>query len=622
MRKVYRSLAWISVLVTLGAGATVACSQDDAPDARAALAADTGAEWIFEGEGATPEFMMPRSPTRPIATGDRAQGVIDFVAKHQALFGLADAKRALAPREDGEFRVVVEQRHGGVPVLGGGLAVQLDDQGRARYVESSVVSDSALAGVSTAAKLDSAAATAAAGRAFPGAKVTATAPPALVVYAVDRRDRPVLAWEMPVAIERGRSVRELVVDVDAATGALVATEELAHAASAAEGSGVGVRGARRTFAVSKDEAGTYTMREPATDGSRTVITASSVDPEVAQWLSSYRGTTLTSRDPASWDPAATGIGAGVAVDAYYHTRKVDEFFRTLSWAEASGGRERPWGGLDGRGTAFSIFVHSNKIVLGHDAEGRIVEEDARGWGAFYHGNRLFFPDGLPGYFDSYAGSLSVVAHEFMHGVSDNSARWRGAEGGTLNEAVSDVLAYHTMHWAEPGSEVFTIGHETGIGGRIIRRADHPGQTQCYQSYDQRTGRAIDNPPALPCPDHYEKFIYWAANDAGQRVEPHTNVGIVANAWYLMTKGGQNDTKRDRRVDDPIGWDASKKLWFATVTKHMRGRGQGAMFRNVARAMVAAADEQGVSRRPVVCAWYAVGVLGPQSIQSFLGSQDA
>lgn len=130
-------------------------------------------------------------------------------------------------------------------------------------------------------------------------------------------------------------------------------------------------------------------------------------------------------------------------------------------------------------------------------------------------------------------SLDIIAHEFTHGVTENTANLiSNKQSGALNEAVSDVFAFAV----DPD---WMIGEDSTLGA--IRSADNPPA-------DARGA----HPDRLFSP-HYS----CSGNDNGGI---HTNSTVMSKAFYLMSEGGSFNGCN--LVG--IGKEKSHQIWYRAL----------------------------------------------------------
>lgn len=232
----------------------------------------------------------------------------------------------------------------------------------------------------------------------------------LVVFALGRRP-PTLAFEYTVRAVYGNEPAIGVTTVDARTGEIVDRYKNLQTIQA---TGTGVLGNKQTFEVTAIANG-----YPMTDLSRGV----EIKTHTAggQQIGPAQGApVVTSTSLSSWD---TGVGAGASVDAHTYATVVFDHCMKVH------GRKS----IDGAGSAMLSTAH-----FGQDYDN-----------AFWDGTGMSYGDGGT-LFRPLSAGLDVVAHEFTHGVTENtsSLRYQG-QSGALNEAVSDIFGVFIEHSAKP-----------------------------------------------------------------------------------------------------------------------------------------------------------------------------
>ena len=334
-----------------------------------------------------------------------------------------------------------------------------------------------------------------------------------------------------------------------------------------DGSGKGVRfyppisdpGAIQKLEVSAGPTG-FVLVRAATNGEPTITTTAAADTPIA------------STTPDDWDPLASGApGAGEAVDAHHNVAA------TVAWYHDVLG----WTDFGQPETGITVRVHVGFDEHATYSEGGIDIGD---------GDVTTGGDNLP-----YSG-LTILAHELTHGVTQQCSGLSGSgEEGTLNEALSDIFASLVSHDVTPGSDPFAIGAESTVSGKPLRSLSHPG----VGVVRSRAEEGECNLPATP-PDNATRAYAGTCDSSGA----HLNVGIPGNAFALMTAGGTNDTS-GHAVRAPLGWEASRKLWWLVERTVLVG---DTRFSDIARWQLAVATKNGIPVAPVACAWRAVGVL--------------
>jgi Zn-dependent metalloprotease len=210
--------------------------------------------------------------------------------------------------------------------------------------------------------------------------------------------------------------------------------------------------------------------------------------------------------------------------------------------------------------------------------------------AFWNGRQLVFGDGDRRVFDRFTWSKGVVAHEFVHGVTQHTAGLAYQDqAGALNESVSDVFAALTVQYARDevaddaswliGEGIFT----DRVDGRALRSLKAPGTA--YD--DPLIGRD-------PQPATMDGYVETREDNGGV----HINSGIPNHAFYLAA------TKVGGRA-----WEHAGAVWYAALTDPRVGA--HADFARWAAATVAAAERRFADRPEVVRAvreaWSEVGV---------------
>lgn len=107
--------------------------------------------------------------------------------------------------------------------------------------------------------------------------------------------------------------------------------------------------------------------------------------------------------------------------------------------------------FDGLGTTFEFYWDA----YGRDSiDGRGLALDAtvhygqKYDNAFWNGERMVFGDGDGDVFTGFTGSITVIAHELTHGVTESSGGLDyNGQPGALNESISDVFGALTEQYA-------------------------------------------------------------------------------------------------------------------------------------------------------------------------------
>ncbi|WP_318216553.1 M4 family metallopeptidase [Streptomyces sp. SCL15-6] len=160
--------------------------------------------------------------------------------------------------------------------------------------------------------------------------------------------------------------------------------------------------------------------------------------------------------------------------------------------------------------------------------------------AFWDGREMCFGDGDGIIFSDLTSSISVIAHELAHGVTEHTAglAYRD-QSGALNESISDVFGTLVEQWmlnqtAEQadwliGREVFT----PKVQKDALRSMKAPGHAWARD----------------PQPDHMSKYIHMSGDNGGV----HYNSGIPNKAFYLTATaiGGH-------------AWEAPGMIWYESL----------------------------------------------------------
>lgn len=167
--------------------------------------------------------------------------------------------------------------------------------------------------------------------------------------------------------------------------------------------------------------------------------------------------------------------------------------------------------------------------------------------AFWDGTRMVFGDGDGVIFTRFTASLTVVAHELVHGLTQYSTQlaYEG-QAGALHESISDVFGalaeqYRLGHSVEQatwliGAELFT----DSVDGAALRSMAAPGTA--YD--DPRIGTD-------PQPATMDGYVDTEEDSGGV----HINSGIPNHAFFLAARmlGGN-------------AWDHAGLIWYDTVTR--------------------------------------------------------
>ena len=245
--------------------------------------------------------------------------------------------------------------------------------------------------------------------------------------------------------------------------------------------------------------------------------------------------------PTDSDNTWSEISISSVVDAHVHTGWTEDYFY----------KEQNWTGIDDQNNAITSIVHSGEA----GAFFLRPPYGPEGGGALVFGRR---PSGVP------VTSLDVVAHEFMHGVTNAALRQRTGDGlggkmrwyppgptsvtyngrswpcswttfggypavcsngrwrtvsnhaGAINEAFSDVIGTATefyFHAKGPGPSLLQGDYKMGedvVAWGPIRALDDPRSMMA---------NAAAYPAGVRFPDHYARTFQWIVINVGGRLVP-------------------------------------------------------------------------------------------------------
>jgi Zn-dependent metalloprotease len=441
---------------------------------RIAYHAETG-KLRFIGAGDGQPLRQPAA-LAPGATPEQAAR--QFLAAYGALFGLGDQAQELtvmrAAAERGAAFVRFQQRYQGIPILGGELIVNLDQQRDVRSVSGELLPNLRLnvtPRISAAAARDRALAAIAKYYGGATADLRASAPelwifnPALLGGPGLRRNA--LTWRMELRGEAaGAEIRELVL-VDAQLGVVALHfNQIAHAKQ------------------------------------RFICDANNVRDN-----NSNQNDNCSTRQPPVFvrqeGQAATGnLDVDRAYD--YSGQTYDYFFNNF-------GRDS----LDGQGMPLYSLV---RYCTQNTATACPYLN------ANWNGSQMTYGDG-------FSLSDDVVAHELSHGVTEfTSGLFYYYQSGAINESMSDVfgelLDLTNGAGADTAGVRWLLGEDLPASFGVIRNMKDPPT--------EPTG--VPTPFFSPAPDRMGSLLYTADEEEGDGGGVHTNSGVNNKAAYLLTDG--------------------------------------------------------------------------------------
>jgi len=165
--------------------------------------------------------------------------------------------------------------------------------------------------------------------------------------------------------------------------------------------------------------------------------------------------------------------------------------------------------------------------------------------AYWNGSQMIYGDGDGAIFTPFVRSLSVVGHEFSHGVVQYSGGLiYQDQSGALNESIADVFGVMTEQYKKKqtvteaswlvGEEIFT----PDVDGDALRSLKAPGEAY--------SDTVIGSDPQ---PYHMDFFV----NTAGDAGGVHINSGIPNHAFYLLAQylGGSS-------------WEKTGHIWYEAL----------------------------------------------------------
>ncbi len=277
-----------------------------------------------------------------------------------------------------------------------------------------------------------------------------------------------------------------------------------------------------------------------------------------------------------WGESADNPRNKAAIDAQYAAVKYDEYLHAFFDRD----------GIDNHGQQPRAVVHTGDQMVN----------------AFYYGKVMWYGDG-DGVTAGVLVDKDVASHEPTHGLTESSSALQyWGESGAINEAMSDILGSAGFSWYLRGHKDtgiptdFTIGEDCwtpAIAGDALRYMDHPMK--------DREGDSI-----AYSRDHYtDRYQGWGDNGG-----VHLNSGIANNAFYLMSKGGTNDTSKVN-VPDGMGIQDALQIFYRTNTVYLTPTSDFSGAREA--SIKAAVDLFGDDSKQVKIAqqaWSAVGVNAP------------
>ena len=515
--------------------------------------------------------------------GDYAADAVAVLDNLSPMMAVQCAEKEFEGREVledhlGFHHVRITQRYKGLRVVGGDLIVHFNKADEVYQVSGTYVPD---VGLDMAMTIDADAAVQIALKdlATLGHEEDQQAgAPELVVFA--RRRAPVLAYELMVTSLPGKSGVPGAWEywIDALTGEVVSRCNVVKdvAAPTANGSNIQISGrvlAREGGAMSyvtgwRETSGAYYLYNKV---NKWFVYNYSEDSDTYADADTY-----AHRGAANWDAMdRTEMSAALNFDA------------TQAYYKNVHGRDS----YDDAGTYAKANVHIGPII-----------------NAFWDpaSQQFYFGDGVYPY--EVLVVLDIVAHEFTHAVTENTADLTYAyESGALNESFSDVFGACVEFASQPDGR---NKYPSFVSGQ----ADWLMGEDCWSGVSTAI-RDMKNPSSAstaysPQPSRYHGSLWYYGSDDDGGV--HHNSGVQNFFFYLLCEGGSGDNDGIAYNLAGIGIGNAEKVAYRALTVYCTS---GTDYRAVREAWIsAAADLQGTADwvSAVDATWTACGVAPPST----------
>ncbi|MFF2077924.1 M4 family metallopeptidase [Kitasatospora sp. NPDC058162] len=416
-----RTLAVAATTVALALTAPPALAAPPPTPAPAAGADPVPA--LVEGrDTAAPQLVTGLAEPAP---GDPAQAARAHLAAHPERYRIDTgelAELATTAGPDGRRTVRFEQRHGGIPVLGGQYLVHLTGQGAAQKVESAGgrYFTGLTAPTTPAVPAEALRRTAVDALTDPQQRTGATAEDHGAVVLPGGPGR--LTEHYTVRPGAGGTAREVYVDATAGTVALAHDARAPRPATdpgpapadglrPAAGTAPDAHGRPTAVHIAQRPDGTYQLSDLTRPAAITTYDAAGRDE--GDFDHTMPADAVPASSPTPDFPAATGDDG--ATDAHVNAGIVYDFYRDRL------GRD----GLDGKGgpivSVVNVSDHGNPFP-----------------NAFWDGQKMVY-GALPGHYP-FSAALDVSGHEMTHAVIDHTANLTYfGQSGAMNEALADYF---------------------------------------------------------------------------------------------------------------------------------------------------------------------------------------
>ncbi len=582
----------------------------------AQLQQDTGVSWVLTPGRPSPAVELTAllrptgDPGVALPPGTNPQGpATAFLQKYADIFSIQDPTTELVLQAayidpSGMGYATFQQVVNGVPVLGAGVTVMFNANGRINNVSSHYIPG--IFGMSTTPAINAAAALASAqadlATRFPSGTLGATLPgqPAVLFIAPQPTGIARLAYNV-AAIFAGQVDQTIQFArnyvIDALTGAVLSSADAAQrqarnvGGAPVQASGQGTIEQTRNLKQPVRQFTAWSQNPPT--GGPFDMQLLSATPEIfvdePKSAGSQEPVTIMSNDLMSWDTA--GIGRGAAVDAYFYFNDI------LSWWAARGRTS-----FDNNGGTIDIFVHDGNTFC--DAE----------WSP--DDKKFNIGDCTPSVYPFSVG-LDILGHEFQHAINDSVfhidqiiAANTDPDAAPLDESLGDVFGQFIESSFPAGALSYAATPEL-MGEGPYALMPHASGAWIRNLVDPHFSGASQ--PASP--DSLTDCLYNSNNPNG-----HVNAGIPNRAWSIATFGGIDSTT-GYGVDPSgaLGMDVSEQLYQMLISMPplLGSQTPGQMFFQLGQALVSNAvfyfGPVSPQVQALACAWYGAGVFLIQDV---------
>lgn len=473
-----------------------------------------------------------------------------FIENHKDLLGISDVTEEFQEKSIdrdifGMQHLTLQQVYHGIPVLHRMLKIHTNVTGHLSGVTSTYFPG---INISTTPSLSSQ--SVASALTASGENIIDHHSPELVIYI--HRNSPTLAYSIDAELSADEAYQYIV---DAQSGQIVQKYSLVQEGESVYGHGVNVLG--ETTDSLRIYQGTDFYRDniqnvidqwnnqygygnyTPTAGAYNLVDLSDTTLGAIYTLTSFDTTyyhvnfVQSATDTFASDSAQYSHQSGVSAHMY-HRAVLDYYFSNFgrrSWDDAG---ERVVGIVDFGHNYFNAFYSGYTSTMNYG-------------GAVDAGQVVFRP---------FSGSLDIVAHEYTHGITDNTSDLiYQNQSGALNEHFSDAFGYFIEAAEQNGGDWF-IGEDL---------TDYPGYLGI---------RDMADPPAGGQPDRVGGQYYFPPTDDPNQQNDnggvHTNSGIPNKVLYLLVDGGihYGITVEPFEPDESDARQVASQLWYAWGTDYL------------------------------------------------------